>query len=123
MALLRHLKAYMDKDKVEEMIRQAKIDESSYRSKIKTFDLGLIVATPGALKAFIEDETAPEYLLLRHAKGDWGDITEHDAHQNEFAIRAGLRLLSAYKLKSGKKIWIITEGDRSSTTLLLPEEY
>lgn len=123
MALLRLLKAYMDKETIEDMIRHSKNEEQSYRSKIKSFELGLIVATPGALKAFIEDESAPEYLLLRHAKGDWGDINEHDAHQNCFALRAGLRILSAYKLKSGKTIWIITEADRSSTTLLLPDEY
>lgn len=113
----------MNKEEIEDMVNQSKIDELTYRSKIVTFSLGLIMATPGALKAFVEAETAPEYLLLRHAKGDWGDIDEHDAHQNHFAIRAGLRILSAYRLKTGKVIWIITEADRSSTTLLLPDEY
>lgn len=87
------------------------------------FSLGLVVATPGALRALEgSGETAFDFLY-RHASGDWGELDQHDRRDNEFALREGLRLLSACTLKSGEKIWIITEADRSVTTLLLPEEY
>jgi hypothetical protein len=60
---------------------------------------------------------------LRHLAGDWGELDEHDIRENEFSLEHGLRLLSAYRLSNGTKIWIITEADRSVTTFLLPEEY
>jgi hypothetical protein len=89
----------------------------------KTFPLGQVVATPGALSAFAEAEE--EYLpyLLRHACGDWGTISPEDVQANDEALEEGERLLSAYRLPGGTKIWIITEADRSSTCILLPEEY
>jgi hypothetical protein len=55
--------------------------------------------------------------------GDWGDVDEHDRVENEYSLQHGLRLLSAYSLSSGERVWIITEADRSSTCVLLPEEY
>ena len=61
--------------------------------------------------------------LVRHIAGDWGDVGEHDRRENELSLVRGFRLLSAYTLNSGTKIWIITEADRSATTVLLPEEY
>jgi len=61
--------------------------------------------------------------LVRHIAGDWGDVDEHDRRENELSLIHGLRLLSAYTLSSGTKIWVITEADRSATTVLLPEEY
>jgi len=61
--------------------------------------------------------------LVRHIAGDWGDVDEHDYRENELSLIQGFRLLSAYTLKTGTKIWIITEADRSATTVLLPEEY
>jgi hypothetical protein len=61
--------------------------------------------------------------LTRHANGDWGEVDEHDRKANEDALEHGLRVLSAYTLRTGERIWIITEADRSSTTILLPEEY
>lgn len=89
----------------------------------RTFPLGQVVATPGALNAFAGAEE--EYLsyLMRHAGGDWGEICPDDARANDEALLGGERLLSAYRLPSGMKIWIITEADRSSTCLLLPDEY
>jgi hypothetical protein len=54
---------------------------------------------------------------------DWGEISEDDAHENELSLREGFRLLSAYRTVKGQKIWIITEADRSPTTILLPSEY
>lgn len=86
-------------------------------------ELGQIVATPGALAAFGESGEQPNDLLRRHASGDWGDLSEEDRKENEFSLVHGFRLLSSYALSSGTKIWVITEADRSSTTLLLPEEY
>ena len=61
--------------------------------------------------------------LVRHIAGDWGDVDEQDRSENELSLTHGFRLLSAYTLKTGTKIWIITEADRSVTTVLLPEEY
>lgn len=84
---------------------------------------GQVVATPGALDALIKHDIEPLELIRRHVTGDWGDLCAEDRHQNLFAIRSGLRIFSSYKIEGATKIWIITEADRSSTTLLLPEEY
>ena len=87
------------------------------------FALGKIVATPGALAAIEASGDDPLALLSRHVSGDWGDLDEHDRRENELGLREGFRLLSAYTLRTGAKIWIITEADRSVTTFLLPDEY
>ena len=87
------------------------------------FPLGRIVAAPGALKAFQEAGQEPTTFLARHITGDWGDLDEHDRQENESSVAQGLRILSAYSLSTGERIWIITEADRSVTTLLLPSEY
>jgi hypothetical protein len=62
-------------------------------------------------------------FLVRHALGDWGDLCDEDRQSNSEALADDLRILSAYRLSDGTKIWIITEADRSGTTVLLPEEY
>ena len=87
------------------------------------FPLGQLVATPGALAALEEAEQDPLELITRHVTGDWGNLEEEDKQENEFSVNRQLRILSAYKLPTGDKIWIITEADRSATTLLLPSEY
>ncbi len=88
------------------------------------FQLGQVVATPGALDALERAGTTPLRLLGRHESGDWGDLSDDDIAENEFSLKEGFRLLSAYNLPdTGEKIWVITEADRSVTTLLLPEEY
>ncbi len=87
------------------------------------FQPGRIVATPGALGALEASGEAPGGYLARHIAGDWGDVDEDDHRENELSLIHGFRLLSAYILNSGAKIWIITEADRSVTTVLLPEEY
>lgn len=87
------------------------------------FPLGQIVATPGALKALAVNNHEPFEFLRRHVLGDWGELDENDRAENELSLRQGLRLLSAYRLKDGTRLWIITEADRSLTTLLLPSEY
>jgi hypothetical protein len=87
------------------------------------FPLGQVVATPGALQALREAGQRPEAFLNRHIVGDWGDLDDFDRRQNDRAVHQGLRLLSAYRTKRGVRLWVITEWDRSATTLLLPEEY
>ncbi len=87
------------------------------------FPLGQVVATPGALEALRAANQDALPLLRRHAEGDWGEVSPDDAQENEFSLTHGLRLLSAYTLADGTRLWIITEADRSATTLLLPEEY
>ena len=91
--------------------------------KLARFHLGRIVATPGALEALKEAGERPATLLKRHIAGDWGELDDHDRQENERSIADGCRLLSAYTLSTGAKLWIITEADRSVTTLLLPSEY
>ena len=81
------------------------------------------MATPRALEALKESATGFLPYIGRHQNGDRGDISPEDAAENELSLKAGLRLLSAYTLPGGKRIWIITEADRSATTILLPEEY
>jgi len=87
------------------------------------FDLGRAVATPGALAAFEEAGQGASEFLARHVRGDWGVVDEHDQQANDDALQNGSRILSAYVLTTGVKIWIITEADRSSSCCLLPEEY
>jgi hypothetical protein len=84
--------------------------------------LGRVVATPGALELFEDAREHPLDLLARHATGDWGDLCTFDRRQNEIALREGYRIFSSYNTPTGQ-VWIITEADRSVTTILLPEEY
>lgn len=85
------------------------------------FPLGQLLATPGALEAAGGEDL--QSYLARHARGDWGDVGPGDARANDRALKDGTRLLSAYKLANGTRIWIITEADRAATTILLPDEY
>jgi len=87
------------------------------------FPLGRVVGTPGAVEALQEIGTDPSELLDRHVTGDFGDICEQDLGLNEAAIQDGSRIFSVYKVTGDLTIWIITEADRSSTCLMLPEEY
>jgi hypothetical protein len=90
---------------------------------VSLFSVGQIVATPGALDALQKADVDPAFLLRRHLTGDWGDMDEHDRDVNDAAVQDGNRIMSAYVLEPGVTIWIITERDRSATTLLLPDEY
>jgi hypothetical protein len=87
------------------------------------FELGQVVGTPGALQALNDAEQLPAELLNRHVTGDWGDLCDEDKAENELSVEQGFRILSAYKLRTGRKVWVITEWDRSATTILLPDEY
>jgi hypothetical protein len=84
--------------------------------------LGRVVATPGALRVLSEIGEDPFDLLARHALGDWGELCAFDRRQNEIALRDGYRVLSSYDVLEDR-VWVITEADRSITTILLPEEY
>lgn len=87
------------------------------------FSLGQILATPSALKALAEAGQSPAELLSRHVVGEWGNLSAADQQANTLSLAQNLRLLSAYLLKTGVKGWVVTEADRSLTTLLLSEEY
>ena len=87
------------------------------------FPLGRVVSTPGALIALAGAGQTAQEFIRRHAQGDWGDLDEGDRLENGRSLQENCRLLSAYRLKDRTKIWIITEGDRSATTMFLPEEY
>jgi hypothetical protein len=93
------------------------------KSSSSTFSLGRVVATPGALATLEEARESALGYLARHASRDWGEIPPEDWEENEFSLKQELRILSAYTLRNGAKIWVITEADRSITTILLPEEY
>jgi len=85
------------------------------------FGLGRLVATPNALQTVEPSEI--DSALLRHIRGDWGDVDSFDRQVNEDALEDGGRLFSVYHTKHGAKFWVITEADRSATTILLPEDY
>lgn len=87
------------------------------------FKLGRIFATPAALEIIGDARVSIIDLLIRHMRGDWGDLSESDRQQNEMSLDAGLRLLSSYVLPNGQTVWVITEWDRCSTTFLLPGDY
>src|SRR5262249_33704188 len=91
--------------------------------RVIRFALGRVVATPGALSALEKAEQLPAEFLDRHVNGDWGDVPEQDKQENELSVEQGARILSAYTTSAGDKIWILTEADRSATTILLLEEY
>lgn len=86
------------------------------------FNLGEIYATPGSMAFLQEQALTPHEFLHRHHTGDWGDLDPEDIEANRAALHYGSRLLSCYEI-GNQKLWIITEADRSITTVLLPEEY
>jgi hypothetical protein len=90
---------------------------------IPLFSPGRIVATPGALALLEEAQKSAAEFLSRHLRGDWGDLCQEDKAENELSLEHGFRLLSSYPITDTDNLWIITEADRSVTTLLLPAEY
>jgi hypothetical protein len=101
------------------LCRLKKIDEKPQ----VLFELGQIFLTPGAQEVLAESNQHPIIFLSRHQSGDFGEVCEDDKRENEISIKEGFRILSAYRTSLGVKLWIITEADRSSSCLLLPEEY
>jgi hypothetical protein len=87
------------------------------------FPLGEVVATPGAIEALEKAKTSAWDLLRRHVAGDFGEVDQDDWQANLEAIKDDARILSAYTLTTGERIWVITEADRSSSCLLLPQDY
>ena len=94
---------------------------SNPQARPPLFPLGRVVATPGVLEAFERSGERPPDFIGRHMRGDWGDVCAEDGLLNDQAVTDGTRILSAYRLRTGVRIWVITE--RLVTTLLLPEEY
>lgn len=86
------------------------------------FEMGQVVATPGALQFFEANKINPLLLLGRHIAGDWGDLDSADVAANVHAVQHDLRIFSSYAFGSAK-VWVITEADRSSTCVLLLDEY
>jgi hypothetical protein len=103
------------------MIRLSDYETGEPSSQEGKFPLGHTLTTPGALASVPADEM--QAALFRHHHGDWGDVSEDDRMENERSLRDGARLLSVFHTKTGVKFYIITEHDRSVTTVLLPEEY
>jgi hypothetical protein len=87
------------------------------------FDLGRLVATAGALAALERTGQSAMEFLSRHVRGDWGELPVEDKTENRFSLERGFRLLSSYRTAANDTLWVITESDRSVTTILLPEEY
>ena len=93
---------------------------------VTSIALGQLVMTRGVNDQVAENEAFAEFVtasLSRHRRGDWGCLTEEDRKENELSLKEGFRLLSAYVTEGLPKIWIITEADRSVTTILFPDEY
>lgn len=88
---------------------------------VARFQPGAIVMTQGAMAALTQDDVLK--ALIRHFAGDWGNLDDFDREQNDLAITNGGRILSSFESQTGVKFWVITEADRSATTILLPEEY
>ncbi len=90
------------------------------------FELGACVATPSALEVLDQQGVSPLDLLRRHVGGDWGEVCKADARENERSVKHGWRIMSVYEVNPrgvSRRVWVITEADRSSTCLLLPSEY
>jgi hypothetical protein len=87
------------------------------------FEMGQLVMTPGADETLRTAQQTPAEFLLRHKNGDWGELPEEDVRENEWSLANGARLLSAYRTRTYEKLWVITEWDRSVTTVLLPDDY
>ena len=91
-------------------------------TSIKRFGLGQCVITPGASEYLAQCSMTPDYLLARHLNNDWGDLEQEDKATNDYAIDHDERIFSSYNV-CGESVWVITEADRSATTILLPSEY
>lgn len=87
------------------------------------FPLGQVVTTPAALAALAKAGQGPPEFLARHANGDWGDLCERDRQENQIGLEHGYPLVSAYHTAAGDELWIITDRQLSTTTILLPHEY
>ena len=88
---------------------------------LEKFNLGSLVITPAAMNEL--DQNSVIDSLIRHSRCDWGDVSESDGQENDLSLKEGLRIFSVYHDSNEIKFWIITEADRSATTILLPDDY
>jgi hypothetical protein len=91
--------------------------------RVPLFSLGMVVGTQGAVDALEAAGQEPQEFLDRHVRGDWGEVPDADKQENDLSLQHGFRILSAYTTSAGERIWVLTEADRSATTMLLPDEY
>ena len=125
-AIIKNIDSFLDV-----VPKDAKIFWLKFRRKLETlneqssvlFPLGEVYLTIGAREALEESNQTPNEFLAKHQSGDWGIIGKEDWKENDFSVKVGFRILSAYETSQDEKLWIITEADRSSTTILLPSEY
>ena len=125
-AIIKHIDSFL-----EVVPNDAQTFWLKFRRKLETineqpevlFPLGQTFMTSGVREAFEESNQTANEFLARHQSGDWGIVCKDDKRENDFSVKEGFRILSAYKTSKGEKLWIITEADRSSTTILLPSEY
>jgi hypothetical protein len=122
-AIIKNIDSFLSVTSKDEQIFWLKFRRKLERLIEPKFSLGRVFLTQGAQEALAEsNQDAFEFLQL-HQVGNWGIVGKADAKENEFSLKNGFRLLSAYKTSKNEKLWIITESDRSLTTLLLPSEY
>jgi hypothetical protein len=124
-AIIKHIDSFLsgcNQDKKQFWLKfRSKLEVLNEKAVL--FPLGKIYLTVGAKEALADSIQFPNEFLEKHQKGDWGIVGKEDSQENDFSVKNGFRILSAYKTKGDVKLWIITEADRSSTTLLLPSEY
>lgn len=99
------------------------MSKAQTETKQRLFPLGRTLATPGALEALERSGQDAGEFLSRHQQGDWGDLSADDKRENDYSVDKRLRIFSAYQTSKGEKLWVITEANRSVTTILLPSEY
>ena len=124
-AIIKHIDSFLSV-----LPQDAKIFWLKFRRKLEMlnehkvlFPLGNVYLTIGAREALEGSNQTPNEFLAKHQSGDWGIIGKEDWKENDFSVKVGFRILSAYETSQDEKLWIITEADRSSTTILLPNEY
>ena len=103
--------------------RAGRSSRNASMQPLMLFRLGRLCATNGAIRTLTSAAADTIEYVARHLAGDWGEVDPADASANDRAVQLGERIISAYQLADGAKIWIITEADRSATTILLPSEY
>ena len=103
--------------------RASRSSRNGSMQPLMLFRLGRLCTTNGAIRILTSAAADPIEYVARHLAGDWGDLEPEDCAANDRALRLGERIISAYRLGNDEKIWIITEADRSATTILLPSEY
>ncbi len=125
-SIIKHIDSFFENGTKEEKIFwlrfRLKLERQNEKSK-KLFSLGETLITIGAKEALAESNQLPNEFLAKHQTGNWGMVGKEDVQENDLSVKEGFRIFSAYKTVRGVKIWVITEADRSSTTILLPSEY